>query len=67
MSQAKSLNVKVATRPTPSGGVWSLWWPRWKWNRLTPEEQRQVVERQTRLMQRSNHAKETSKVGQDIQ
>ncbi len=62
MSRAKSFNIRVATGQTPSGGAWSLWWPRWKWDRLTANEQKRVIVRQRLLIERGSDEKETSKV-----
>jgi hypothetical protein len=50
MTITKSLTVKVAYGEMPGGDVWTLWWPRWKWERLTLEEKRQAIERQSLLM-----------------
>jgi len=61
VSWVKSFNIRVAIGKTDRGGIWSLWWPCWKWDRLTLEEQRQVIERQRLLIERCSDAKETSK------
>jgi len=67
MARPKSFNIRVAIGKTDRGGIWSLWWPCWKWDRLTPDEQRQAIERQPRLIERGSDEKEASKEISNIQ
>ena len=66
MARPKSINIRVASGKT-GAGVWSLWWPSWKWDRLTTNEQKRVIVRQTRLIERGSDEKEASKEISNIQ
>lgn len=53
MSEPGAIRICVAVGTGP-GGVWSLWYPAWRWATLPAEEQRRIIEEQASRFHAAN-------------